>query len=189
VASFAGDPNSYGQTAQEGTAAEQSEDTGRLEEVVVTAERRSEDIQKTAASVTAIEGQDLQVQGRYQLSTMLEDVPGVDGGAATCLAGSTSSGTDTLAAGIIIRGIPTSGTAGGGITSVPSTAGYYAHDIYSDSAWPEPHAIDEWPDLLSSSASDAGRGGDDVPRIWGRAQKAVQHSAWLLHSGLLWHWH
>lgn len=108
-----------------------STEEGKLEEIVVTAERRTEDVQKTAASLTVLSGHDLQDQGRYELSDILESVPGVAGGAATGLSGSVSSGTDTLAAGIVIRGIQTSGGTGGGITSVPSTAGYYVDDVYS----------------------------------------------------------
>ncbi len=44
-------------------------------EVIVTTERRSEDIQKAAMSVSVRNGDDLQASGKYSLANILEDVP------------------------------------------------------------------------------------------------------------------
>lgn len=41
---------------------------GQLEEIVVTAERRTADVQKTATSITVISGDDLKAQGKFSLS-------------------------------------------------------------------------------------------------------------------------
>jgi iron complex outermembrane receptor protein len=56
-------------------------DEATLEEVVVTAERREVDVQKIAASVSVRTGDDLEAQGRYSLAQILENIPGVSGGA------------------------------------------------------------------------------------------------------------
>jgi len=52
-----------------------STEEGKLEEIVVTAERRTEDVQKTAASLTVLSGHDLQDQGRYELMTFWKAYP------------------------------------------------------------------------------------------------------------------
>ncbi len=48
-----------------------------LEEVLVTAERRSNDLQNVAVSVSVRTGEELATQGRYTTKQILEDVPGV----------------------------------------------------------------------------------------------------------------
>ena len=48
-----------------------------LEEVIVTAERRSTDIQNVAASVSVRTGEELATQGRYTTKQILEDIPGL----------------------------------------------------------------------------------------------------------------
>lgn len=48
-----------------------------LEEIIVTAERRSEDLQKTALSITALSAADLEAQGRDTLRDILQTVPSV----------------------------------------------------------------------------------------------------------------
>src|SRR5579862_1806131 len=74
--------------------------------VVVTAERHSQDLQRAATSVSVRSGEALLAQGKYSLSSILEDVPGVSGGAAvtTAGAGQSPTGTDSPAAGLTIRG-------------------------------------------------------------------------------------
>jgi len=79
-------------------------DTDKLEEVVVTAERRESDVQKTATSVSVRSGTELRDEGRYTLGQILEDVPGVSGGAAVAPVPG-GSGVDTSAPGVTIRGI------------------------------------------------------------------------------------
>jgi hypothetical protein len=60
-----------------------------LEEVIVTAQRRTADVQKTSVSICVRTGQDLLNQGKYSLAQILEDVPGVEatGGGAAAQAG------------------------------------------------------------------------------------------------------
>ena len=101
-----------------------------LEEVIVTAERRSEDIQKTAVAVSVRNGGDLQTEGRYSLANILEDIPGVQGGAAASNLGTAGSGTDNQASGLVIRGIGSNVGIGGGITSVASAAAIYVDGVY-----------------------------------------------------------
>lgn len=110
-----------------GTAYAQTE---VLEEIVVTAERRSEDLQKTAASVTVRSGDALASQGKYSLQSILEDIPGMAGGAAESTLTSAGGGTDTLGAGITIRGIASSQGVGGTTTSTPAATAIYVDGVY-----------------------------------------------------------
>ena len=52
-------------------------------------------------------------QGRYELKDILEDVPGVVGGAATSTTSTRAGGTDNPASGLTIRGVQSNGGAGG----------------------------------------------------------------------------
>src|SRR5271155_3111290 len=52
-------------------------DTGQLEEIVVTAEKRESTVQKTAISLTAVSGADIQDRGLTDLSNLVQSVPGV----------------------------------------------------------------------------------------------------------------
>lgn len=49
-----------------------------LEEVVVTAQRREENLQKAALSITALEGEDLRERGRSSILDIVRGVPGVE---------------------------------------------------------------------------------------------------------------
>ena len=104
-----------------------------LGEVVVTAQRRSENLQRAAASVSVRSGEELEAEGKYALSAILEDVPGVSGGAAAFTAGSpySSAGTDSPAAGLNIRGIPSNSGIGGSSLSVATSAAIYVDGVYS----------------------------------------------------------
>jgi iron complex outermembrane receptor protein len=102
----------------------------QLEEVVVTAERREQDIQKIAASVSVRNGEDLAAQGRYTLEEILENIPGVQGGAAINPGTSAGSGTDSTANGVVIRGIRSNGGGPGSTVSVASSAAAYVDDVY-----------------------------------------------------------
>jgi len=113
-----------------GTAASNAGTTQALDEIIVTAERRTTDIQKTASSVSVRSGDDLQAEGKYSLGSILEDVPGLVGGAAAAPLGVVASGTDTTAAGLTIRGIPSNSGVGGSTTSVPSSAAIYVDGVY-----------------------------------------------------------
>lgn len=66
----------YAQTeSAESTAAEAA--TGGLEEIVVTAERRSLGLQKTAVAVTALEGARLEATGQTSFNDVLQNAPSV----------------------------------------------------------------------------------------------------------------
>lgn len=56
-------------------AASDSEDEFMLEEVTVTAEKREENVQKTAVSITAITGADIRDNAQVTLESVLRDVP------------------------------------------------------------------------------------------------------------------
>ena len=52
-------------------------DTGQLEEIVVTAEKREATIETTAISITALSGGDIQDRGFTDLASLMKTVPGV----------------------------------------------------------------------------------------------------------------
>jgi iron complex outermembrane receptor protein len=104
-------------------------DTDKLEEVVVTAERRESDVQKTATSVSVRSGTELRDEGRYTLGQILEDVPGVSGGAAVAPVPG-GSGVDTSAPGVTIRGIVSNSGAVGQVTSAAAAAAVYVDGVY-----------------------------------------------------------
>ncbi len=62
-----------------GTAvAQQSRsDSGQLEEIVVTAEKRETTVQNTAISLTAVSGADIQDRGLTDLTSLMQSIPGV----------------------------------------------------------------------------------------------------------------
>lgn len=100
----------------------------KLEEIIVTAERRVSDVQKAATSVAVRRGEELKTEGRYTLQQIVEDVPGVvfSNLNATAFA---SGGTDTQGTSIIIRGaVPNTG--GSSTISVVPTTAVYTDDIY-----------------------------------------------------------
>jgi iron complex outermembrane receptor protein len=113
-----------------GIAQQAAEPIAGLQEVVITAERRSEDIQKTAVAVSVRTGEELEAEGKFSLRSILEDIPGIEGGAAASNLGTASSGTDNQAAGLVIRGIPSNVGVGGAIISVPSAAAVYVDGVY-----------------------------------------------------------
>ncbi len=86
-------------------------------EVVVTSERRSSTLQKTAASISVRGGNDMIEQGRTGLGAILEDVPGVS------YSGSGET-TDSTGLSVVIRGVQPSSTAGGSSSAPPTTAAY-----------------------------------------------------------------
>ena len=101
-----------------------------LQEVTVTAERRTSTAQRTAASISVRSGREMLTQGRYQLKDILEDVPGVVGGAASSTQSSEGSGTDNPASGLTIRGVQSNSGAGGSVTSTAAAAAIYVDDVY-----------------------------------------------------------
>jgi iron complex outermembrane receptor protein len=98
---------------------------GSLEEVVVTAERRTEDLEHTAASVSVRTGTELTEQGKYTTRQMLEDIPGV---VAVDNSSLNIGSADVQGNNITIRGVSSGAdrTVGGpsGISAAPGTAVY-----------------------------------------------------------------
>jgi len=108
--------------AQTGTPpnASTATNSGSLQEVVVTAERRKSTVQKTAASISVRSGDEMNKQGRYSLADYLQDIPGVSGTPAT------NNPYDPYA-NVVIRGVvPSNGASG---TNPPTTA-VYVDGIY-----------------------------------------------------------
>jgi iron complex outermembrane receptor protein len=98
--------------------------SNELEEVVVTAERRTADVQRTAASVSVRTGAELTEQGRFTTRQILEDIPGV---VAVDNSSLNTGSADVQGNNITIRGItPGLPAAGGptGISAAPGTAVY-----------------------------------------------------------------
>jgi iron complex outermembrane receptor protein len=123
-------PSAGEPTAPASTAAPQG-DLDPFQEIVVTAERRTSTVQRTAASLSVRSGAELLEQGRYQLKNILETVPGITGGAAENSGTSAGSGTDNPASGLVIRGIPSNQGAGGGATSTAAAAALYTDNVYN----------------------------------------------------------
>jgi iron complex outermembrane receptor protein len=111
----------------------QDNQTVTLEAVVITAERREEDIQKTAVSVSVRTGDQLQAEGKYTLAQILQNIPGVSGGESvnTGTTAGSGGGTDNTASGVVIRGIKSNSGTGGSITSTAASAAIYVDDIYN----------------------------------------------------------
>lgn len=112
--------------AQEGDA-----QNGWVQDVIVTAERRTSTAQRTAASVSVRSGDDLLERGKYSLRSILEDVPGIAGGARETAGASIVPGSDNPASSLVIRGIPSNQPAGGAVTSTAAAAAIYVDDVYS----------------------------------------------------------
>jgi iron complex outermembrane receptor protein len=71
-------PAVHAQTAQNSEATEPAAESGsQIEEVIVTAERRSNDLQKVGLAVTAISGQEIAQDGDANVAQVLQNVPGV----------------------------------------------------------------------------------------------------------------
>ena len=58
-------------------SAQQRPDSGQLEEIIVTAEKRETTVQNTPISLTAVSGQDIQARGLTDLADLVQSVPGV----------------------------------------------------------------------------------------------------------------
>ena len=110
--------------AAEGTAAN-TDTMGALEEIIVTAERRTSDIQSTAVSVSVRTGEELAAQGRYTTRQILEDIPGITAVENSSL---NVGGADVQGNNITIRGItpgiPAGGASPTGISTTPGVAVY-----------------------------------------------------------------
>jgi iron complex outermembrane receptor protein len=103
-------------------SAEGSQGT-ELEEVVVTAERRTADVQKVPASVSVRTGEELTEQGRYTTVEILQDIPGLTAIANNSVNSTNIGSSDMQGNNITIRGINVGGGAGQ-ISGTPATAVY-----------------------------------------------------------------
>src|SRR6202041_4143050 len=61
--------------AQPALAQQADSDTGRLQEIVITAEKRESTVQNTPISLTAVSGTDIQDKGLTDLNLLLQSVP------------------------------------------------------------------------------------------------------------------
>lgn len=95
-----------------------------LEEIVVTAERRSTDVQATSQSISIRSGEALASGGRSQLAQMLEDVPGV-------VAKNTGNNSEA-GLNIVIRGVQNNYNA---VTTPSMIAGSATTAVYVDNVY------------------------------------------------------
>ena len=93
--------------------------TEQIEEVIVTAERHTANLQKTAASVTVRTGGELALQGKYSVANILEDVPGISAGGGA---------TDNPGTGVVVRGVLPDLTPAG--DSAVATTAMYTDGVY-----------------------------------------------------------
>ncbi len=100
--------------------------TAQLQEVVVTAERRTADLQRTPVAVSVRQGSDLLQQGKFSTQQILEDVPSVS---QVPPSGGGLNNNDSPANAIAIRGIQTNGSVPGSYASVVPATAYYADGV------------------------------------------------------------
>lgn len=112
-------PGASGASATAGTGA----DSDQLQEIVVTAERRTEDVQSIPATIAVLQGSDLQQQGRVSVQQMLEDVPNVNYGVIA-----PGQSPDNPNNNLAIRGIQTAQQTGG--RPGPAVVGTYVDDVF-----------------------------------------------------------
>jgi iron complex outermembrane recepter protein len=97
--------------------AQQESTSGGLQEVVVTAEKRSETVQTTPISITALTGQDLMDRGITDVSSIVQSVPGVSmrysgpGQTELSIRGMTSAGGNSSTVGFYLDDTPLSAPA------------------------------------------------------------------------------
>lgn len=109
--------------AQQSTAGNSGvSENGPIPEIIVTAQRRAESLQKAAASIEVRSGKDLLIEGKVTLRQQLEDIPGVSDTTQVNILGPTA-GTY-----IVIRGLTTDQSLGPGIN--PSATAVYVDGVY-----------------------------------------------------------
>jgi|GEM_PF-241475 len=90
---------------------------GQLEDVVVTAEKRSSTVQETAISLTAVSGEELQSHGLSTVEDLIATVPGISmrtaapGSTEYEMRGLTSSGGSAATVGFYLDDVPLSASA------------------------------------------------------------------------------
>jgi iron complex outermembrane receptor protein len=86
-------------------AADPAEGSTQLQEVIVTAQKRSEDVQKVPMGITAISGETLQQQGAHDLNEVLTEVPNLSYEYGTSVEPGSGGQGMSASRGIAIRGI------------------------------------------------------------------------------------
>lgn len=121
--------------AQIAAAQQTHADSGQLEEIIVTAEKRESTVQTTPISLTAVSGQDIQDRGLTDLGNLVQSVPGVS--IRTSGPGMTE---------FEMRGVASTG-------GNSPTVGFY----YDDTALTAPSAANEGKIVISPSLYDLNR--------------------------------
>lgn len=115
------------QPPKESSPPSSPQDPVTLPQVVITSERRSSNVQKTAASVSVRRGDDLLQQGKTSIRQILEDIPAV---VVTENTGMFLAGSDTAGNNVTVRGIKSNNNSSGSpLPAVPTTA-IYADGVY-----------------------------------------------------------
>jgi iron complex outermembrane receptor protein len=115
------------QPSNESVSPSSQQDTGGLQTVVVSAERRPSMAQKLAAAISVRKGDDLLQQGKTSVRQVLEDIPAV---VVIENQGMFIGGSDTAGNNVTIRGIKSNNTgAGSALPAVPTTA-LYTDGVY-----------------------------------------------------------
>jgi outer membrane receptor protein involved in Fe transport len=126
---------SGGMFAQIAAAQQARSDSGQLEEIIVTAEKRESTVQTTPISLTAVSGQDIQDRGLTDLGNLVQSVPGVS---------IRSSGPGMTE--FEMRGVASTG-------GNSPTVGFY----YDDTSLTAPSAANEGKIVISPSLYDLNR--------------------------------
>jgi iron complex outermembrane receptor protein len=98
--------------------ASDAEESAGIDEIVITAQKRTSTIQNTPISITAVSGEDLQARGITNFSTLAQSTPGVSlksegpGQTEIELRGMTSSGGNSPTVGFYLDDIPLTAPAG-----------------------------------------------------------------------------
>jgi iron complex outermembrane receptor protein len=103
-------------------------DQDQLAEVIVTAERRTVDLQKSAVAVSVRTGDVLAEQGKISVSQFLEDIPNVVVSEPTI--GNATGVSDSPSSLISIRGVGANGLPPASATSVPPAVAEYVDGVY-----------------------------------------------------------
>jgi len=94
--------------------AQQESTSDQLQEVVVTAEKRASTVQTTPISITALTGKDIADRGIYDITSIVDSVPGVSmrysgpGQAELEMRGMTSAGGNSSVVGFYLQDVPLS---------------------------------------------------------------------------------
>ena len=126
---------SGGMIAQIAAAQQARSDSGQLEEIIVTAEKRESTVQTTPISLTAVSGRDIQDRGLTDLGNLVQSVPGVS---------IRSSGPGMTE--FEMRGVASTG-------GNSPTVGFY----YDDTSLTAPSAANEGKIVISPSLYDLNR--------------------------------